>query len=177
MSEPITADEIRESLRYFGINHEPDALWINEFCFGDFRYDMLTVDLRSWMVRGYEVKISHDDFAGDKKWQNYLPHVNHFFFAAPRGVIQPRELPPEVGLVEAERGTDGAIELRLAKRSRILQPCFARRTLGEDHVVRLLTRYLRDINWRETRMSHCRKCLKRLETDGRTGGIMREANG
>lgn len=173
MIESITAEEIRKHLRYFGINHEPDALWINEFSIGSFRYDMLTLDLRSWLVRGYEVKISHDDFAGDKKWHNYLPHVNHFFFAAPAGVISPRELPPEVGLVEALRADDGGLELRLAKRSRILQPCFARRTLGEDHVVRLLTRYLRDINWREMRMGHCRYCGRQLEVDGRQGTIAR----
>lgn len=48
---------------------------------------------------GYEVKVQRSDFVGDKKWTGYLPFCTEFFFVCPAGLIQPSELPPEVGLL------------------------------------------------------------------------------
>lgn len=56
----------------------------------------------------YEVKVSRADFlrelAAPKKRQQALQLSNYFYFAAPRGLIKPEELPPETGLVEVWPG-------------------------------------------------------------------------
>jgi hypothetical protein len=48
---------------------------------------------------GYEIKVSRSDFLQDKKWQNYLPFCDAFFFICPPGLIQEAELPKEAGLI------------------------------------------------------------------------------
>lgn len=58
---------------------------------------------RSWVnpcFWGYEVKVSRSDFLGDNKWQNYLSTCNQFYFVAPRGLIDRREIPEQAGLLE-----------------------------------------------------------------------------
>lgn len=57
---------------------------------------------------GYEVKVSRSDFVNDHKWRDYLGLCHQFYFVAPKGLIQPEELSPEAGLVEALGGRDGA---------------------------------------------------------------------
>jgi DNA repair protein MmcB-like len=62
---------------------------------------------KSWShprVIGYEIKVARGDFLGDKKWPKYLPLCNELYFAAPKGLIAPNELPAEVGLMEATQG-------------------------------------------------------------------------
>lgn len=52
-----------------------------------------------WIV---EVKSSVRDFTNDKKWQNYVPFADLFFFAVPENF--PREiLPPEYGLILTDK--------------------------------------------------------------------------
>ena len=61
---------------------------------------------RSWaapVTWGYEIKISRSDFVRDDKWRAYLPYCTDFYFAAPHGMIQPEELPPEAGLLWASK--------------------------------------------------------------------------
>ena len=56
---------------------------------------------RSWshlQFTGYEIKVSHSDFASDNKWPAYLPLCNQLFFVCPKGVIDPSEMPAGVGL-------------------------------------------------------------------------------
>lgn len=68
---------------------------------GHLRMDAWAMN-RSWarpLVTAYEIKVSRSDFLQDKKWQYYLTCCNEFFFACPHGLIQPTELPPEVGLL------------------------------------------------------------------------------
>lgn len=50
-------------------------------------------------ITGYEVKVSRSDFVGDEKWPTYLGYCHKFYFACPSHLIQPDELPVEVGLV------------------------------------------------------------------------------
>lgn len=45
-----------------------------------------------------EVKASRQDFLQDKKWQEYLPYCHLFSFACPKGLINRKELPEDVGL-------------------------------------------------------------------------------
>jgi len=57
---------------------------------------------KSWTkpcITGYEVKVDRGDFRGDEKWQYYLDYCHKFSFVCPKGLIQPDELPEEVGLI------------------------------------------------------------------------------
>lgn len=57
---------------------------------------------KSWAkphVYGYEIKCSRSDFIRDEKWQNYLPLCNSLYFVCPPKLIQPEELPGDVGLL------------------------------------------------------------------------------
>lgn len=65
---------------------------------------------RSWVhpcYTAYEVKVSRSDFLNDRKWRGYLPYCNEFFFVAPKGIIDPSELPPEAGLLVLLGGAEG----------------------------------------------------------------------
>lgn len=62
--------------------------------------------MSSWAhpcVIGYECKMSRSDFLQDNKWPAYLPLCNQLYFVCPTGLIQPTELPPEVGLLWASK--------------------------------------------------------------------------
>ena len=48
---------------------------------------------------GYEIKISRSDFKSDNKIFTYLPLVHQLYLVCPKGLIQPDELPVEVGLM------------------------------------------------------------------------------
>lgn len=50
-------------------------------------------------ITGYEIKVERSDFLRDEKWRDYLAYTNEFYFAAPKGIIDPSELPDEVGLI------------------------------------------------------------------------------
>lgn len=57
---------------------------------------------KSWsnpLVVAYEVKVDRQDFLRDDKWRKYLDYCNQFYFVAPKGIIQPEELPADVGLM------------------------------------------------------------------------------
>ena len=51
---------------------------------------------------GYEIKVSRADFLQDKKWPDYLPVCNSFYFVCPPGIIIPSDLPTEIGLIWVE---------------------------------------------------------------------------
>lgn len=110
--------------------------------------DVATIDLKTWIVRGFEIKRSRQDFLRDDKWYGYLPFFNYFWFATPHpGIVLPEDLPDEIGLLvkEDDRALGGLVEVKAAKR---LQPIMVRRSFGEDHMVRLLARLLRSSSWR-----------------------------
>lgn len=48
---------------------------------------------------GYEVKVSRSDFLKDEKWQDYLPLCNQLFFVTPWKLVDPSEVPGDVGLI------------------------------------------------------------------------------
>ena len=57
---------------------------------------------KSWTkpcITGYEVKVSRQDFLNDSKWPVYKNYCHRFYFACPKGLIQPDELPDDVGLI------------------------------------------------------------------------------
>jgi hypothetical protein len=50
-------------------------------------------------IVGYEIKVSRSDFKGDNKMFTYLPLVHKLYLVCPKGLIQPEELPLEIGLM------------------------------------------------------------------------------
>lgn len=69
---------------------------------GPRRIDALAIK-PSWThpcITAWEVKVSRSDFLRDTKWPDYLDQCHRFYFACPRGLIQPDELEDKrVGLV------------------------------------------------------------------------------
>lgn len=47
----------------------------------------------------YEIKVSRQDFLQDQKWQTYLPFCTDFYFVAPAGIIDVKEVPEQAGLL------------------------------------------------------------------------------
>ena len=47
----------------------------------------------------YEIKVARNDFLQDDKWQTYLPYCSEFYFVAPTGIIDPKEVPEQAGLL------------------------------------------------------------------------------
>ena len=70
------------------------------------RFDVYGLKRPTREMRVLEVKSCRKDFASDKKWHKYLPYCTHFAFVAPRGVIEPDELPAKVGLIEVWNRND-----------------------------------------------------------------------
>ena len=98
----LSADHILRALQK---RHTRD-LWLAEVKDGPStlvqtsRLDALAIKL-SWTqprLVGYEVKATRSDFLRDNKWATYLASTHQFSFACPANVIQPDELPTEVGL-------------------------------------------------------------------------------
>ena len=147
--------EILTRCRYFKIRNWMDSMWMVEAPIASGRVDLMVVDLRTNLLYGYEVKMSRGDFVSDKKWNTYVPFFNYFYFATPPGIIKPDELPKDIGILELRDQ-----ELRQTKRARELQPSFVGRTLGEDHLLKTILQYMRDFNWRSSRMwqFECQSC-------------------
>lgn len=63
--------------------------------------DVLVIP-RSWrnmVIRAYEIKVNRSDFLNDVKWKNYLQFCNELYFVCPPRLIEPEELPTDVGLL------------------------------------------------------------------------------
>ena len=83
-----------------------DATFVGECAMGSRQNGCRRLDawvlLKTWSpptTIGYEVKVSRGDFLGDRKWQEYLPVCHELYFACPPKLIQPEELPQDVGLL------------------------------------------------------------------------------
>lgn len=90
---------------------------------GSIRADVLSIDW-SGNVRIIEIKSCRADFKGDSKWRDYLPHCDYFYFLAPVGEIDKKELPKGVGLLRPARpawagdwGPDKWRHVEVAKRT------------------------------------------------------------
>lgn len=57
---------------------------------------------KSWAnpcITGYEIKVSRQDFLRDEKWPAYKALCHRFSFVCPKGLIEPSEIPEDVGLI------------------------------------------------------------------------------
>lgn len=121
----IRADHIKQALSerhkddFFLTEVKTGATWNNNELL---KFDAYAVK-KSWAnpcLTGYEVKVSRNDFMQDNKWPGYLAYCNKFSFVCPTGLIQPEELPEEVGLIyyNHEKGT---LYTKRAARFRIIE--------------------------------------------------------
>jgi hypothetical protein len=89
-----------------------------------FKLDALAFK-KSWAnpaIIGYEIKVDRADFMRDSKWPAYLPLCNQFSFVCPTGLIQPEELPQEVGLIYFNPATGSLFTKRKALHRLIDEP-------------------------------------------------------
>ncbi len=77
-------------------------LYIPEFTFNDLRIDAIIIDIRHRWVRGFEIKISRQDFLADSKWQYYSSFCSSLSVVCPNGLIQPDEVKKPFGLLWAD---------------------------------------------------------------------------
>jgi hypothetical protein len=57
---------------------------------------------KSWAnpcITGYEIKVDRQDFMRDEKWPGYKEYCHRFSFVCPKGMIEPEELPEDIGLI------------------------------------------------------------------------------
>lgn len=70
---------------------------------------------RSWSkpwISAYEIKVTRSDFLSDDKWPGYLPYCNQFSFVCPWGLIDPAEMPDQVGLIYVSKNAERLITKR-----------------------------------------------------------------
>jgi len=97
----------KEILALLAVKHSKD-LFVAECKNGSTWGEGPTIRLDAWAMRrswtrwttwGYEIKVNRSDFVQDEKWQEYLPLCHQFSFVCPYHLIEPEELPQDVGLV------------------------------------------------------------------------------
>ena len=88
---------------------------------------------------GYEIKVHRGDFLQDDKWHVYLDYCNEFYFACPKGVIEPDELPKEAGLLYISSTGTRLYTKKKAPRRTVETPedlyryiLFSRATIGRE---------------------------------------------
>lgn len=100
----VRADEIKRALAkrhsddFFMTEVKNGATHVST---GLLKLDAMAIK-KSWVnpcITGYEVKVERSDFTRDNKWPGYMAYCHQFSFVCPTGLIQPDELPPEVGLI------------------------------------------------------------------------------
>lgn len=75
------------------------GLFIPEYTHGDLRIDAAVIDVRDRNVRGFEIKVSREDFIRDKKWQMYSTFCSSVCIACPKDMIRKDEVASPFGLV------------------------------------------------------------------------------
>lgn len=76
---------------------------------------------KPWTV-GYEIKRSRSDFLRDTKWGEYVKYCTDFYFVSPPDVIQPEELPADVGLIVTSKNITRLYTKRKAIHRQIEMP-------------------------------------------------------
>lgn len=92
----MTAYDINQRLRSM-CSHE--EIYIPEYTYGSLRIDGIAINLHSRKIRGFEIKVSKQDFKNDKKWQLYGKFCSTLSIACPVGLIQPEEVDKPFGLL------------------------------------------------------------------------------
>jgi len=132
---------------------------------GQRRMDLLAIK-KTWRpvtIAAYEVKVSRADFIRDKKWPEYLPLCNTFYWACPKGLISRKEIDPRCGLVWMNPGTG---------RAHVVRRALWRDTPPDPMMLLYLLFWRREqASGREATMARIRTELETREETGREYGI------
>lgn len=94
----LAGDLARGVMRLFG---DMGHACIAEFTLGNGRrVDVMAVD-RGGLLTAVEIKCSAADFRSDRKWRDYLPYCDAFYFAVPEAFDRSM-LPDGVGVMVAD---------------------------------------------------------------------------
>jgi hypothetical protein len=95
---------------------------------------------KSWknpLTCGYEIKVTRSDFLQDKKWPEYLPLCNQFYFVTPPKLLRPSEIPEDCGLMEvASTGNKLLIKKKVSYREVALPESLMRYILMSRAVIK-----------------------------------------
>lgn len=103
MKQKVKAHEITRALR----SKYCDGLFLTEVKTGPstmsetLRFDALVIK-PSWTkpcFTGYEVKVSRNDFLHDDKFIHYRDYCHRLYMVCPKNMINPEELPDDIGLI------------------------------------------------------------------------------
>ena len=92
----MTAGDIQKKLKGLA---RWDNIYVPEFTFGGLRLDAILIDVRHRWIRGFEIKVSKQDFKQDIKWTMYSEFCSSLSIVCPEGLIQPEEIKSPFGLV------------------------------------------------------------------------------
>ena len=132
----MTSGQIKSALSQYCADYR--YLDIEEASTPGHRFDFwwMKPSFREQAPCGVEIKVSRADFKADKKWREYLPYCEKFYFACPVGLIKPEELEKEVGLIWVHEDGTVAFEKR-AKR----------RLMSEKAMKKMLLRVIFKLHW------------------------------
>ena len=94
MGEPLAA--IHSGLRRLGGYR---GLYVPEFTWNGCRIDAIVIDLRTRWVRGFEIKLSREDFRRDEKWTRYSQFCSSLSIVSPEGVVPVDDVEKPFGLL------------------------------------------------------------------------------
>lgn len=119
-SSKLIAQDIREALETVFSGHIcfPEVKNGPSYGGGLRKLDFLAIK-PTWSppcIVGIEVKVSRSDFLNDKKWVDYLPMCNQFYWACPKGLIKKEEIDPRAGLVYVNEQKKGKVYKRAVYR-------------------------------------------------------------
>lgn len=143
----MTASEVKSALLQYCANYQ--LLAVLEASTPARRFDMwwMKPSQRKQDTVGVEIKVSRADFLGDKKWPEYLPYCEKFYFACPAGLIQPDELAKGIGLIWVHEG--GAMSIQRGAR---------RRDIPQGNLVQMLCRVIMKLHFKPE--EPCPDCAK-----------------
>ncbi len=72
---------------------------VPEYTYGDLRIDAIIINTQKKWVRGYEIKVSRNDFLNDEKWQLYSTFCSSLSVVCPFGLINKEDINKPFGLL------------------------------------------------------------------------------
>ena len=97
------------------------SIHVPEFTWGNLRIDSLIIETRKRWIRGFEIKVSREDWVADHKWQLYSEFCSSLSIACPVGLIKPDEVSKPFGLLYVIENGEGYYGHKWAKRPKRFQ--------------------------------------------------------
>ena len=95
-SKGMNATDVYNSLKRF--NRWGNFL-VPEYTYGSLRIDAIIINTDKKWIRGYEIKVSKQDFKNDEKWELYSAFCSSLSIVCPWGLIEKSEVRKPYGLL------------------------------------------------------------------------------